>query len=795
MFKSLNKMAWSVFRQKKYWSLTFDFKNHLLFLYILLFPIIGVCQCPPTSPTPFDGASDGPGVVSIFALDSDDDYRWYSDQIGGTLLQDGGEQFDTPFLTSTKIYYVCSYLRTFDCESPRVAVTATVNPAPGDPSVFGDGKWNVYCYNGVNFNPYSGYYVDNNFNINSSAMWDPMASPSQVIGYQGATVSNETHSVIYKKKNFPTGTYRIDMDFHDDYGYLYIDGVLIFGHEAHGHAHKNVWTGFLTNTSTVEFRWVDWSSFSIGRLSINPITTPTDLFAGTVVGEQTICKGEDPIELNSSQYILPIHDSYVRDGAFSTTIHDATDPTKLGTRILPNNNQLIYLTFDISALTSPVTSVKLRIVGFNTSVFTPNNYVRLHTVANTTWDENTLTYDNQPAYSTTHIDSAIMIDDGPTEYNWEITDFIQDELNAGRTKVSFMLRNDVVWDFINYFYSKEGIYPPMLVVNQPTGGCTFKKYQWQYSTGCTGTWQDEIGANSPEHTPSATQTTCYRLALTDICDNTVYSNEVTVTVAKPGSLSTLDSQFCYQPNSGIITLSGHTGAVTGWLTSLNNFTTSIPLVSTNTTESFNDLTATTSYKAIVVTGICSDTTNALTVIIDPLSKGGVLHLSDVRDDGGTITLKDYVGSIVRWESSLDSFKTFSTLNITTPDITFTNSTHGAVFYRAIVQSGSCVEVASDTLRVESMATYNTLTPNGDGINDTWIIDGIETYPENTVYIFNRWGDLVFSQESYDNEERVWKGNSNTGLMVDNNMLPEGSYFYQISAGNKKISTGYVVIKR
>ncbi|RZL05492.1 MAG: DNRLRE domain-containing protein, partial [Pedobacter sp.] len=467
----------------------------------------------------------------------------------------------------------------------------------------------------------------------------------------------------------------------------------------------------------------DWSSFSIGRLSINPITTPTDLFPGNVVGEQTICKGENPVKLNSSQLILPLHDTYVRDGAYSTTIYDATDPTKLGTRILLNNNQLIFLTFDISALTSPATSIKLRMTGFNTNNFTPNNYVRLHTVANTTWDENTLTYDNHPPYSVAHIDSALMIDRGPTEYNWEVTNYIQDQLDAGKDKVSFMLRNDVEWDFINYFYSKEGLYPPMLVIDQPKGGCTFKTYQWQYNTGCTGTWQDVTGANSPTYKPTATQTTCYRLALTDICNNTVHSNEVTVTIANPGSLSTPDSQFCYLPNSGTITLSGHSGTVTGWLTSLNNFTSSVPLVSTNTAESFNDLTVSTSYKAITTTGTCIDTSNALTVIIDPLSIGGTLHLSEATDEGGKITLTNHLGSIMRWETSLDSFHTFTTVNTSTTrnriaafdsstgtatsfDPNVSGGTAGVVY--ALVVSGSSVYAGGDFTLVNGTTTRNRL---------------------------------------------------------------------------------------
>jgi gliding motility-associated-like protein len=75
--------------------------------------------------------------------------------------------------------------------------------------------------------------------------------------------------------------------------------------------------------------------------------------------------------------------------------------------------------------------------------------------------------------------------------------------------------------------------------------------------------------------------------------------------------------------------------------------------------------------------------------------------------------------------------------------------------------------------------YNGFTPNGDLSNDTWVIDGIDLYKENEVAIFNRWGDLVWEAKNYNNTSVVWDGTSK-GLR-----LPDATYFYLISAGNKK----------
>ena len=72
-----------------------------------------------------------------------------------------------------------------------------------------------------------------------------------------------------------------------------------------------------------------------------------------------------------------------------------------------------------------------------------------------------------------------------------------------------------------------------------------------------------------------------------------------------------------------------------------------------------------------------------------------------------------------------------------------------------------------------------LTPNGDGINDTWMIYNIENHPNNIVRVYNRWGNEVFSVRSYQNDwdGRYVKSNGSSG---SDNLLPEASsYYYQI----------------
>lgn len=89
--------------------------------------------------------------------------------------------------------------------------------------------------------------------------------------------------------------------------------------------------------------------------------------------------------------------------------------------------------------------------------------------------------------------------------------------------------------------------------------------------------------------------------------------------------------------------------------------------------------------------------------------------------------------------------------------------------------------------------HNVITPNGDGINDAWIIDGLSTHPNTGVTVFDKWGDAVFKAGNYDN---TWSGKGTNG-----DLIPDGTYFYLVKLAEKdnftgkKDFTGSLLIKR
>jgi gliding motility-associated-like protein len=106
---------------------------------------------------------------------------------------------------------------------------------------------------------------------------------------------------------------------------------------------------------------------------------------------------------------------------------------------------------------------------------------------------------------------------------------------------------------------------------------------------------------------------------------------------------------------------------------------------------------------------------------------------------------------------------------------------------------------TSTATVTIEYTYMPLTvsqgfsPNGDNNNDYWYIRSIESFPKNSLKVFDRWGILVYQTQHYDNLSVAWNGRANTGQQ-SGSLVDQGTYFYLLDLGDesKKIS-GYVVI--
>lgn len=111
-------------------------------------------------------------------------------------------------------------------------------------------------------------------------------------------------------------------------------------------------------------------------------------------------------------------------------------------------------------------------------------------------------------------------------------------------------------------------------------------------------------------------------------------------------------------------------------------------------------------------------------------------------------------------------------------------------YRIFNKNGTDFATIYIDILCDEVTPFSALSPNGDGTNDFWYIQDIERYPENEVFVYNRWGNEIFYRKEYTNDE-PWDG-----LWKDTH-LPAGVYYYVIKLGSPSIKTysGYIQISR
>ena len=111
----------------------------------------------------------------------------------------------------------------------------------------------------------------------------------------------------------------------------------------------------------------------------------------------------------------------------------------------------------------------------------------------------------------------------------------------------------------------------------------------------------------------------------------------------------------------------------------------------------------------------------------------------------------------------------------------------------ITNSDGCIASISKTLEVTEQGLGiipEIITPNNDGKNDLFEIKGIDKYPNNELYIYNRWGNLVYKMKGYSNS---WNGTPNYNHKSGSDKLAAGTYFYLLNLGDaeNKVFKGFI----
>lgn len=156
-------------------------------------------------------------------------------------------------------------------------------------------------------------------------------------------------------------------------------------------------------------------------------------------------------------------------------------------------------------------------------------------------------------------------------------------------------------------------------------------------------------------------------------------------------------------------------------------------------------------------------------------------------EGETVQLQGAmdIHSIVEWSPSYSLNNPYIRYPIANPLETTT-------YMMAVTDTISgCTAYDYVTVFVDkSLFIPNTFSPNNDGENDTWVILGIEKYPDCQVSIYDRWGQPVFYSTGYP-VQKAWNGEGKIGK------LNEGVYFYaiELNDADKQTLKGTITLIR
>ncbi|MEO1652346.1 MAG: hypothetical protein AAFU64_02275, partial [Bacteroidota bacterium] len=181
--------------------------------------------------------------------------------------------------TTTTQYVVTGYT---GCLMDRDTVTVTIVPVP-DASAFPVNYWRADSYhrNG-NQKYYRGYYEEYGLDFDSRTTWGgarngPRNAPGFVEVGMGCNLGNDNHAVHYKRKGFPAGYYQLDIPFHDDQVWLYVDGLRVYKKNRWGYNRINVFTGLIGPETEIELVWHEGGGGSGGSLKFNDLMADTTL--------------------------------------------------------------------------------------------------------------------------------------------------------------------------------------------------------------------------------------------------------------------------------------------------------------------------------------------------------------------------------------------------------------------------------------------------------------------------------------------------------------------------------------
>ena len=162
-----------------------------------------------------------------------------------------------------------------------------------------------------------------------------------------------------------------------------------------------------------------------------------------------------PVSITVIANLAPTADAYVRDSAWAGTNFGSA--TTLQVRVASGSgDRWTYVRFDTTGVAT-VRQARLRLFGALSATTSATVMASTFPVANTTWGEATITWNNKPATGGTALSTVTLVNNStvPQWYEWDVTAYLQQEKAAGRHVVTLAVRNNASSSPFDMFNSRE----------------------------------------------------------------------------------------------------------------------------------------------------------------------------------------------------------------------------------------------------------------------------------------------------------------------------------------------------
>ncbi|MDQ3109282.1 MAG: gliding motility-associated C-terminal domain-containing protein [Bacteroidota bacterium] len=320
---------------------------------------------------------------------------------------------------------------------------------------------------------------------------------------------------------------------------------------------------------------------------------------------------------------------------------------------------------------------------------------------------------------------------------------------------------------------------PNIVASNDTSICAGDPVNLFATGGITYTWSPATNLSDPNiSNPVATPATTTTYVVTATNGTCSDSEPVVVTVQFTLANAGPDTTICLGGNA-FLTATGGTSYSWSPTTGLNNPAIQNPIATP---------TITTTYTCTVTNAIgCTDVDIAtITITSSPVAIFSFTP-TVIFADSSYYFLDQSTGGATSWSWDFGDGNTSTSQN---PSHLYSAGGTYQVCLTTTNNAGCTNTVCSDVIVLpRDVVGPNVFTPNGDGTNDVLIFQNLSYYPNTAIYIYDRWGILVYENGNYLND---WNGKKN-GSGAE---CVDGTYYYVLSGINlKETVTGFVQLIR